>query len=112
MTTKSPAETFGQQAEAVSGGKPMPWVETAARMMPLAAIPAGIGLAVYQDVQARAKAQAKANAQSGRTGRARGAGRPGHSVSNVHRRSATPSRPGSASLGQSRGQNYQNRADL
>ncbi len=36
MTTKSPAETFGQQAEAVSGGKPMSWRETAARLAPLA----------------------------------------------------------------------------
>ncbi len=43
MTTKSPAETFGQQAEAVSGGKPMSWRETAARLAPLAGGMAAMG---------------------------------------------------------------------
>ena len=38
MTTKSPAETFGQQAEAASG-KRMSWMETAARLaLPIGAL--------------------------------------------------------------------------
>ena len=40
MTTKSPAETFGQQAEAVAG-KRMSWTDTAARLAPLGAVALG-----------------------------------------------------------------------
>ena len=41
-TTQSPAETLGQQAEAVSG-KRMSWMDTAARLAPLAGGMAAVG---------------------------------------------------------------------
>ena len=48
MTTKSPAETFGQQAEAASG-KRMSWMDTAARLaLPIGALGV-IGAGVAQE---------------------------------------------------------------
>ena len=50
MTTKSPAETLGQQAEAVSG-KRMSWMDTAARLaLPIAGLGVpilGVGTELY-----------------------------------------------------------------
>ena len=62
MTTKSPAETFGQQAEAVSG-KPMSWTGVAARLAPLAGAAAGIVGArkMYDQRQGRRDAHWLAN---------------------------------------------------
>ena len=46
MTTKSPAEAYSQQAEAISNqGKPMRWLDTAARLAPLV----GLGALGYAE---------------------------------------------------------------
>ena len=47
MTTKSPAETLGEQAEAVSGGKPMGWIDMAKRLGSAAVVGGSIGTALY-----------------------------------------------------------------
>ena len=46
MTTTSPAEAYSQQAEAISNqGKPMRWLDTAARLAPLV----GLGVLGYAE---------------------------------------------------------------
>ena len=58
-TTKSPAETFGQQSEAVSGGKRMSWMDTAARLaLPIGALGV-IGGGVYAENRAEARRDAR-----------------------------------------------------
>ena len=56
MTTKSPAETFGQQAEAVAG-KRMSWTDTAARMLLGPAIASVVGYSIGTGIQRRQEAQ-------------------------------------------------------
>ena len=49
-TTKSPAEAYSQQAEAISSeGKPMRWMDTAARLAPLI----GLGALGYAEHRAQ-----------------------------------------------------------
>ena len=56
MTTKSPAENFGQQAEAVAG-KRMSWTDTAARMLLGPAIASVVGYSIGTGIQRRQEAQ-------------------------------------------------------
>ena len=57
MTTKSPAETFGQQAEAVAG-KRMSWTDTAARLAGIGVL-GGAGYAVRRHRQRQAAINAQ-----------------------------------------------------
>ena len=55
-TTKSPAEAYGQQAEAISSeGKPMRWMDTAARLAPLV----GLGVLGYAEHRAQGRRDAR-----------------------------------------------------
>ena len=52
-TTRSPAEAYSQQAEAISNeGKPMRWMDTAARLAPLV----GLGALGYAEHRAQRRA--------------------------------------------------------
>ena len=57
MTTKSPAETFGQQAEAAAG-KRMSWMDTAARLAGIGVL-GGTGYAVRRHLQRQAAINAQ-----------------------------------------------------
>ena len=55
-TTKSPAEAYSQQAEAISReGRPMRWMDTAARLAPLV----GLGVLGYAERRRQARADAR-----------------------------------------------------
>ena len=57
MTTKSPAETFGQQAEAAAG-KRVSWMDTAARLAGIGVL-GGTGYAVRRHLQRQAAINAQ-----------------------------------------------------